>query len=524
MAKPTLLPQGKPIPLKQIAIWFLALLAIRIPFWIAQPLQEDAFITFRVAQNLLHSGTLGFNPHEPSGTATSPLYAALCAGVFAVGGAISMYAIVFLNTILLLFACLWIAQMLAGKGKNWLPIWVLLSLSAPALTISYMGMETAVLVFVLAYICRYAFTGVGDGRIAAAFAAISPFTRPELGAFLAVGIGLAMLKSRGSAQPSVKGMPLLAAIGVGYLAYFTFNTLYLGSAIPQTALAKEVAYKATLPTKVVTNLPKVLTMMSLAPIKFAFASSYLLWLGAIAAVVVAVRKRSSQETSGWETTVAILCVPMVLLYVVGPRVFEWYLHPATLLLYALILAVAWHSPVKIARYGMAAAVLIAIPVNLLCALKKAVNENEFRKEIGRGIRQMAKPSDSLFLEPAGYVPYEAGLYTYDYVGLTSPKCFGILKDSKGDRTVFWDELLKREHPTFILDRRNIAEQGAEIGGDKAKDPNSYFAQHYAFVKTFEFKPTSTGIGALDKLLAQANAVTPFYLYRRKDAAVVHRGN
>src|SRR5262249_39303564 len=52
-------------------------------------------------------------------------------------------------------------------------------------------------------------------------------------------------------------------------------------------------------------------------------------------------------------------------------------------------------------------------------LHQAIIENGTRREIGLWLREHAAPSDTVLLEPLGYIGYFSGLKTYDVPGLSS---------------------------------------------------------------------------------------------------------
>ena len=57
------------------SFWLVLLsLLIKIPIFFTKHLQEDSFITWRVAKNLLNYGVIGFNGDERISASTTHLY------------------------------------------------------------------------------------------------------------------------------------------------------------------------------------------------------------------------------------------------------------------------------------------------------------------------------------------------------------------------------------------------------------------------------------------------------------------
>lgn len=81
-------------------------------------------------------------------------------------------------------------------------------------------------------------------------------------------------------------------------------------------------------------------------------------------------------------------------------------------------------------------------------------ENVYRSNVGQYIYDISedKKNDTLFLEPAGYIPYYAKIKTIDTVGLTSPtirkyrkktklKTGGLILYSMKNQLLSWKEVM-----------------------------------------------------------------------------------
>jgi hypothetical protein len=73
-------------------------------------------------------------------------------------------------------------------------------------------------------------------------------------------------------------------------------------------------------------------------------------------------------------------------------------------------------------------------------------ENGGRKAIGQWLGDHAKPEDTVFLEPLGYIGYFSNLKTYDFPGLSSPEMVKIIKSGERRYRSFIDQL----SPTWLV--------------------------------------------------------------------------
>ena len=72
-------------------------------------------------------------------------------------------------------------------------------------------------------------------------------------------------------------------------------------------------------------------------------------------------------------------------------------------------------------HGIAfALVFVLFAVSAAIAINTGYQERVYYAEVGTRLGALASSSDTLFLEPAGYIPFYSGLKTFDEVGLASP--------------------------------------------------------------------------------------------------------
>ncbi len=215
---------------------------------------DDAYITFRYARNLLAGEGFVYNPGERVLGTTTPLYTLLMTGLGALdGGAASPFpqialvvnALADAATVLLLyklgkrlgFEC-------AGAGSA--AVWALAPFSV---TFAIGGLETSVYVLLLTATI-YTYTQKKRG-VSALFAALALLTRPDalimLGLIAADALRRALRTDRG---PQTTDGGLRSAVrrptaifALLTLPWLLFASLYFGSPLPHSLLAKSLAYR-----------------------------------------------------------------------------------------------------------------------------------------------------------------------------------------------------------------------------------------------------------------------------------------
>jgi hypothetical protein len=433
---------------------------------LTQYIQEDAFIYFRTASNLALYGEYSFNIGENYPAATSTLYAFLLAAhkvlfgdFFALTAQVMNIFAAALGTWLL--ACT--LPRSTDEGGACIPFvfWVV-AVSPPLVTLATSGMETALLFLSLATLVNGFHTRAAPLIVVAAL--LLPLMRVEATiAAVLVAILAAFQRDWRIVMWTVVG------IGTGVLAVLVTNILLTGEAIPQTITAKNAAYQP---------LRSIEALLGRAWQIF-FESSFFLGInskfvplpvyylvGASALAVctlVTVRYISALLTGRKEMTneyaTAVLSVGIIVTfplgYVYGGVIFSWYLWPSSVFayyLFARILATALAARIFV-LWGIAALVTLLSLMNLVLLINYGYQEAQYRAAVGRFIASVAEPGDTLFLEPAGYIPYYAGLKTWDTVGLVSPEILDYR--GRGD-SAWWIDFVRDKRPTWIVERSPMA--------------------------------------------------------------------
>lgn len=221
--------------LSRTTFWglFLALVLVRVPYFLTHHIQEDAYIAFRTAFNLADHGVYSFNVDEHAPGATSLLFGFLEAGLRLIFGGWAIGAILIASTIMVVGAA-WLlaaALMPPGRWRAWL--WAAAALMPTGLLISYSGMETALLVAAVAL----AVYGLGKGwRWTWIGLFLLPLIRVDAIAFGLIIVAAAIVIDWRRALVG------LGALTAGYVVLLASNYALSGELLSRTMTAKEVSF------------------------------------------------------------------------------------------------------------------------------------------------------------------------------------------------------------------------------------------------------------------------------------------
>jgi hypothetical protein len=211
---------------------------------------DDAYITYRYAQNLLQGQGLVFNPGERVLGTTTPAYAIVLAGAgLLAGGAQANFPLLSLliNALADGLTC-WLLPRLGdklgqrGAGQAAALVWAI----APwSVTFAIGGMETSLLV---ALATATFYLHLTDRPVGAALCgALALLTRPDSLIFLlpiALARGWQALRAARTDERTIPLGPAEAlAVVVPLGAWTLASTAYYGSPLPNSILAKAIAYR-----------------------------------------------------------------------------------------------------------------------------------------------------------------------------------------------------------------------------------------------------------------------------------------
>jgi len=516
--------------------WGVISLAVLLPLLIAAftgHAWEDYFITLRASLNLVEGHGLVFTPGERLHTFTSPLGVLLPALALKLGGGHEMVAL-WIYRVMNAAALGVAAWTVWRRFDEWQigtwPRWIffgLLLVDAKLTDFAMNGMETGLLVcFTLLLWNELEAPSPRSWGIAMTMAGLM-WTRPD--ACILIGaLCVPHLVIRGGNAPASRPWSawLRGTLGgaVLYLPWFAWAWWYYGSPVPHTIIAKSQ----------ITTPP---TWQSLLTIPWRsllgdsifvdlFLPTYWASGGWPRGLVVFAHVLTVLTAFAWlwpklsaPARRLSLTLFLGMFYLCAIILFPWYSPPWAALAY---LALAWcahethcwleksfRAGLPLFRIAACVALLVQIGIWLGSAwemrMQQQLIENSVRKPIGLWLRENARPTDTVFLEPLGYVGFYSGLKMYDYPGLSSTEVVQQIR--QGSRR--FAEVITALKPTWLVLRP------FELADPKL--PENAGLRDYELVRTWSARESIESVRFLPGrswLLYDAE----FRVYRRRDAS------
>jgi hypothetical protein len=504
----------------------IGLVAAQVPFIFTGHIQEDAYITFRCATNLAATGVYGYNPGERVSASTSHLSVFAIALVRLVAGAHFIVATQVLYGITTVLGLYRIVTAVDRDRRHHIATWAAIALFPVSLTVAYGGMETPLVVLLTGAILRATYEPQPTRWTLVAFVLL-PWVRPDAVALGLIAILAAAVPGRRSARAlTTYGISLAA----GSIAWLLFNRLYFGQFLPQTVHGKATMWLPATRYDIVvggaSRLGQVFFGDAMRPGLFApIATKYLLALSVPACLVVVAAAilataRPAPVGAAKPATVALAGVAFAMptVYALGGAMAPWYFWPSAIAGWLVVVVVAVAAVERqrprrrrLARFAGAAVMMSLAAGQWLYAASWGTQENLYRAGIGDEIRALASPHDTLLLEPAGYVPYHAQLWTWDEIGVTSP-LVTTYRSRFGSR--WWVQFVQDVRPSFLLERDHIVAHRTLDGYQLTADERAWFDANYALVRVFRYEPDRLRPPGLMRFAARLGAAREYYLYRR----------
>lgn len=502
-------------PLNPILLVLLAVV-IKLPMLLTGYIQEDAFITWRVARNLLTDGVIGFNGLERISASTTHLYVLVSAFFQLIFGTYFIYPLLVFSSALFAVGTLWLAQIFfTDKPYKQALFVVFLNMMPPALAASELGMEYGILFFLY---CGLLYFGLYR-RMRWAFL-IFPilllWTRLDAAVFLVVAFLAELAISRKINYTYILG----GLIGLGSVV--GFNYVYFGEIVNHTITAKKIAYKNLISNDSLQfllyqwayygGLIKKYSLFTLVIFVL-----FLLFLGYVISRII--RKRALGRTAA----IILLAITgfallKITLFAFLKAYFDWYywlprVFLFVIILYYLIEYLPFTARKKTLIIGSAAAVLYLF--QMLQSWTIGYMEKNQRFTIAREISEETSGlAHSILLEPAGIIPFYTELYTYDEVGLVNKK---ITSEMLKDEQFWWINSVKLYRPDYLLTVGYKADSGGSYYRLSEEDKH-YFSQHYQLVKAYPIAKIHQGAPPLLRWIYTIRPLgKDYYLYKTKTA-------
>ncbi len=502
-------------PWAMFVLIFILLVAVRVPFYFTHHLQEDAYITLRCAENLAETGVYGFNPGERVSASTSHLYVFIAALIhLLVGKSGFILGVQITNTLFFVAGAYFLSRALSKSGNTSFILWIMLALLPVSLLISYSGMETSLLIFMIG-LTLYLLNGHKLVWMACIGIALFPWIRPDAVAYSLIIIFWDSIRNKKISYL------LLGGFIAGAAALLVFNQFYFGSFLNQSIVAKA----QTRHTFTFDGFLSTLKILFLdqsggiyAPIRTRYFGAFgFAFLGMIilVAILFLLRHRKNRELlfTGISLVSMVLMIPIA--YAYGGVIFQWYFWPIAFLGYALVcvMLAEWLTlGSKIARARSVLVILtftVGIFAQWVFSYSWGMKEYAYRGGIGRQLAEISHKGDTLFLEPAGYIPFYSGLYTYDEAGLGSPLVVHYRTLYRGP---WWIRFVEQVNPDWIVQREKFSTFTTYQGYTLIDDEQRWFLENYHLVEKTSYRPEDYTSNPLLVKFLKMGTTDDYYIY------------
>lgn len=455
---------------------------------------EDAFITYRYAQNLANGHGLVFNIGERVLGITSPLYAVLLGALGALFGPekIPTLSASLMPMVGAAVAALLLVMILDGtRSKIAAVVGTLLFMLHPA-TLSCMtgGMETPlVLLFMVTSLVALQHKRFATAGILLALLVLTRIDGLVWGA--ALGAYVLLTSPRQAVRVALAATVIL-------LPCLILAWLYYGSPVPHSLIAKRVIGPEWLFSE---------PMLSISRIK-----RYALWfiggglsgphLLALSTILVGIL-RTLRTHRSFTFILSGFSLAYVAAFYFGsaPPDFEWYLMPFVLSTTALVgigvsvftrFATQPEAAKGLRTASACTAALVGVSLLAHAGVQadkaadrvwvyQGVFETNLHIPLGQALKKNTSPEASIAMEAIGYQGYYSERHVIDLTGLVSPEVVAIRRSSKSNGEAF-RRVLEQHAPDLIVLASFQVDENTHAHGGPLFDTDAdraYFDAHYA---------------------------------------------
>lgn len=475
----------------------------KLLFLFTHYIQEDAFITWRVAQNLLDYGVIGFNGPTKISASTTHLYVFISYVFNAIFGKENFIEpLLIFNSILFTIGSLFLSHLLLKDAWHKAIFIFLIGILPPAIKISILGMEYGVLFFLEMSLLYYGFYK-SKKWAQIIFPVLILFTRIDTVIFLGTVFLIDIFWNK-----KVKWSYILGGI-LGISTVLGFNWLYFGEFINNTIVAKKVAYDNhfTLEQNLeyfVQNFGNFWGMLKL-PGNFNPLTVFLL-IFELLCFIYLIRQKTHRNYFLW--IIFVFGWIKQLIFLSQRSLFDWYYWVPQILLFVPVLIFILEQRVKRNLWLSLLITFYIIPMLVFQTVHSIATGNgewNYRRSIGLFLNTYEKDKNQwIFLEPAGYIPYFSGLKTIDEVGLVDK---GVQGEILKDKANFWINTVKGRKPKYLLTYDDLYQ----------RKEAAYFRIHYKLIKEFRVKDhLKSTHRIIEKIYILKPSGSDYNLYERID--------
>ena len=483
-----------------LAVVFTVL--VKLLFLLTHHIQEDAFITWRVAQNLLDYGVIGFNGETKISASTTHLYV-FVSYVFNLifGKENFIYPLLIFNSLLFTIGSYFLSKLILENPVHQAIFIFLFGILPPSIKISILGMEYGILFFLEMALLYFGFK---QNKIWAQilFPILILFTRIDTVIFLGIVFLVDIIWTK-----KVRWFYILGGM-LGVAVLMSFNWFYFGELVNNTIVAKSVTYAKNMSLALqwkyfLMNYGNFWGMLKLPGDFNPFTILVLVF--ELLAFLYIVSKRESKNLFIW--IIFLFGWTKQLIFISQRSYFDWYYWVPQILLFAVILVFVLEQ--KTYKFWWISLLIIfyILPMAAFQTIHSIATGNgewNYRRSIGLFLKDYEKDKNQyILLEPAGYIPYFSGLKAIDEVGLVDKE---IQAEIKKDKANYWKNTVEKRKPKYLLAPKNLFE---------GKD-GSFYQENYQLLKEFRIKNhLNSDNKILEKIYRLKPSGTDYNLYERK---------
>ena len=483
-----------------LAVVFTVL--VKLLFLLTHHIQEDAFITWRVAQNLLDYGVIGFNGETKISASTTHLYVFVSYFFNLIFGKENfIYPLLIFNSLLFTIGSYFLSKLILENPVHQAIFIFLFGILPPSIKISILGMEYGILFFLEMALLYFGFK---QNKIWAQilFPILILFTRIDTVIFLGIVFLVDIIWNK-----KIRWFYILGGIlGVAFL--MSFNWFYFGELVNNTIVAKSVTYAKNMSLALqwkyfLMNYGNFWGMLKLPGDFNPFTILVLVF--ELLAFLYIVSKRESKNLFIW--IIFLFGWTKQLIFISQRSYFDWYYWVPQILLFAVILVFVLEQKTYKLWWISLLIIFYILPMAAFQTIHSIATGNgewNYRRSIGLFLKDYEKDKNQyILLEPAGYIPYFSGLKAIDEVGLVDKE---IQAEIKKDKANYWKNTVEKRKPKYLLAPKNLFE---------GKD-GSFYQENYKLLKEFRIKNhLNSDNKILEKIYRLKPSGTDYNLYERK---------
>lgn len=473
----------------------------KLLFLLTHHIQEDAFITWRVAQNLLDYGVIGFNGDTRISASTTHLYVFVSWFFNLIFGKDHFVIPVLIFNSLLFTAGSYLLSKIILKNPVHQAVFIFLfGILPPSIKISILGMEYGILFFLEMSLLYFGFTKRKNWALVI-LPVLILFTRIDTVIFLGIVFIVDLVFSK-----KINWYYVLGGI-LGLISVLSFNWFYFHEIVNNTIVAKQTTYDQVYTSRqnwtyFLQNFGNYWGMLKLPGTFNPFTILVLVF--ELLCFIFLIRKKDSRNKFLW--IIFVFAWTKQIIFISQKSYFDWYYWVPQILLFVPVLILVIEQKHRKYLWLTLLVVFYILPMLAFQTVHSIATGNgewNYRRKIGIYLNNYEQDKNQwILLEPAGYVPYFSGLKTIDEVGLVDKE---IQAEIKKDKANYWVNTVKKRQPKYLLSYRDLFVDKDAV----------YYQSHYKLLKEFRINDYLQSENLiLEKIYKLKPSGTDYNLYER----------